>query len=105
DERGGELFGQQVVGRRDVEVRIGGGDVPHEDRVPSSGPADRAGAARHARQVLQRVVDLAELDAATTDLDLVVGAPLEQQTGAVERHEIAAAVGAVPAESGHGSVL
>ncbi len=73
--------------------------------MPRDRLADRARAARHTGQVLQRVVDLAEFDAAATDLDLVVGAPLEQQAGAVERHEITAAVGAVPAESGHGSIL
>ena len=55
--------------------------------------------------MLQRVVDLAELDPSATDLHLVVGATHEDQAFGFKTHQVATAVRAVPAECGHGGVL
>ena len=62
-------------------------------------------APQHARQPADRVVDLAELDTAAAELDLVVGAADEDQARLVVDDQVAAAVGAVPAQPRHGGVL
>ena len=49
-------------------------------------------------RAMQRRVDLAELDPPAAELDLVVGAALEDQAAGLEPDQVAAAVGAVPAE-------
>ena len=53
----------------------------------------------------QRGVDLAQLDAPPAELDLLVGAPEEQQPGLVGADDVAAAVGALPAQRGQRSEL
>ncbi len=68
------------------------------------GPHGR-GRGRDTRQVLQRGLHLAELDPPPADLDLIVGAALEDEPLGVEAHEVARAVGALPAERGHRRVL
>ena len=47
----------------------------------------------------QRRVDLAELDAPAAELDLVVGAADEDQALGLEPDQVAAAVGALPAQA------
>ncbi len=82
---GGEVADQQLVaGRRTTHGRGRRGD-------PGEGQ--------------QRGVDLAELDPAPAQLDLVVGAAGEEQPGGVVDDDVAAAVGAVPAEGRHRGVL
>ncbi len=76
-----------------------------EDRTSGRGLTDRARTTGDSGQILQGIVDLAELDAAPADLDLVVGAALEEESRAVEYDEVAAAVSAVPAEGRHGRVF
>ena len=79
--------------------------VPDEQLGSGGGRLDGGGSAGDARQGLQRGVDLAQLDAATAELDLLVGAAHEQQSLPVPDHEVAGAVGAVPAEGGQRGVL
>lgn len=64
-------------------------------------PADvvrTAAAAPETWERLQRRLDLAELDPPTAELHLVVRAPLEDQAGALEAHQVAGAVGPLPAQ-------
>ena len=88
-------------------ARAGAIEVALDDEVPDEhgnaglARAHRGARGRDARQLLQRVLDLAELDAAAADLDLVVGAALEDQSLGVVAHQIAGAVRAIPAERGH----
>jgi hypothetical protein len=56
-------------------------------------------------QRLQCCLDLAEFDASAAELDLVVGPALKDESGALEAHEVSAAVGALPAETRHRRVL
>ena len=69
------------------------------------GPPNCRGTAADPRQVHQRRVDLTELDTSTADLDLVVGAAAEEQALAIQPHQVAAAVGAPPAQRRHRRVL
>ena len=89
----------------DVEAGIGRHEIADEQTVAGRGFADRGRGSAHAGQVLQGVVDLAEFDAPSADLHLVVGAAHEQQAGGVQAHEITTAIGAFPAERGHRCVL
>ena len=66
--------------------------------MPARCPAYGGRRPRHARQRAEGVVDLAELDPPTAELDLVVRAPDEQQPVLLELNQVPAAVGAVPAE-------
>ena len=83
-----------------VERRIGR-DVADQDAVAGPGGADGGSRAGDAREREQRAVDLPELDAATTELDLVVGPAQEDQALVVVPDQVAAAVRAVPPERGH----
>ena len=60
---------------------------------------------RHAETAEHLGVDLAELDPASADLDLVIGATLEQQALGLEAHQVARAVGPLPAQRGQRRVL
>ena len=77
------------------------GDVADQQLVAGAGPADRRRGADDAGEPEQRAVDLAELDAPAAELDLVVGAAAEEQARGVVHDQVAAAVGAVPAQRGH----
>ena len=90
-------------GRR-VEL-VGDGEVADEQRVARAAAAYGGSGTRDPRQGEQRAVDLAELDAAPADLHLVVRAAEEEQPLLLVADEVAAAVGAVPAEGGHRGVL
>ena len=105
-EGGGELFGEPSTGRALVEgCAIGHGDVADEHLVARIGPAHGDRGTGDAGKSLDRGLDLAELDAATSHLHLVVGSTLEDQAGAVELHQVSAAVGAIPAQAGERGVL
>ena len=81
------------------------GDVTHEHLVATAGGLHDHGGAAHVRQGGQCGIDLAELDAPPADLHLVVHAPHEVQAVRFEAHVVAGAVGAIPAEFGHGGEL
>ena len=74
------------------------GEVADEQLVARPRRADRGGRGDHAGQAEQLVVELAELDPAPADLDLVVGTAGEDQPGRVVAHDVAGAVRALPAE-------
>ena len=101
---GRQLFAQASQGEIVIEgLGVGGQwrgrhDVPHEDLISALGPLNRAGAAGDPGQRLERRVDLAQLDAATAQLDLLVGATEEEEALGIGAHEVTAAVGAVPPE-------
>ena len=80
-------------------------DVTDQQLVACPAGPDGGGGTHHAREAEQGTVDLAELDASTAELDLVVGAAREDQPGAVETHPVPAAVGTLPAERRHRAVL
>ena len=80
-------------------------EVADEHGNPCLGRAHRRGRGGHAGQILQRRLHLAEFDPASAHLDLIVGAPLEDETFGIEAHEIARPVRAVPAERRHRGVL
>ena len=107
DDGGGQLLGEACTGGPLVEAGpVGHGEVADEHLVAGVGALRTATAAPVTPgQRLQGGLDLAELDAATADLHLVVGAALEDEAGAVELHEVAAAVGALPAEARQRGVL
>ena len=81
------------VGRRGCGV---GHDVADEHLAPGARRLDGRGCPRHAGEGLQRRVDLAELDPPTAELDLLVGAPDEDEAFRVVDDEVARAVGARP---------
>ena len=90
---------------RGLGVEAGlGGDVADQQAVAGLAAAHRRGGAADAGEAEEGAVDLAELDPPATDLDLVVGPALEDQALAVEPHDVAAAVGALPAQGGHRGV-
>ncbi len=99
------MLGENLSRPNQVELGVGAHQVPDENRCARAGRADGRGRAADTRQVLQRGVHLAELDAAPTDLDLIVRAALEEQALELEPHQIATAIGAVPAETRHRRVL
>jgi hypothetical protein len=103
-ERGGHALAQEGAGGVRVEGGVGR-QVPDQERVAGLRGAHGRRGGGHARQAQQLVVDLAELDAAPAELDLVVGPPREQQPVRVVDHAVPGAVGALPAEGGHGRVL
>jgi hypothetical protein len=103
-DEGGRHRRPQLLGRGlGVEARVGG-DVADEQPVARLGALDRSGGSADPGEAEQGAVDLTELDPSTTDLDLVVGTPLEDQTHAVEADDVAAAVGALPAQARHRGV-
>ena len=69
--------------------------------MPAAGGAHGSGCPGHGGQRLQGGVHLTELDPASAELDLVVGAADEQQPLGVEPHQVAAAIRAGPAQRGH----
>ena len=103
DERGRHRGAQPLDGGLGVEAGLGR-DVADEQAVARLAAAHGRRRPAHAREGEQRAVDLAELDAAAADLDLVVGPAVEDQALAVEPHDVPAAVGAVPAQRGHRGV-
>ena len=84
---------------------VADGQVAHEQLVARRRTTDRRGRAADARQREQRAVDLAELDAPTAELHLVVGPPAEEEAVGLEDHQVAGAVGAIPAQAGERGVL
>ena len=103
-DEGGRHRRPQLLGRGlGVEARVGG-DVADEQPVARLGALDRSGGSADPGEAEQGAVDLTELDPSTTDLDLVVGTPLEDQTHAVEADDVAAAVGALPTQARHRGV-
>ena len=95
------------VRARDTQVEggVGRGDVSDQNRCATGGSAHSSSSATDTGQVHQSGVDLAEFDAATADLDLVVGPALEVQPVGFPPHQVAAAVGAVPAQRRHRRIL
>ena len=69
------------------------------------GAAHGRGTAEHAGQILQGGVDLAEFDAPTAHLHLIVRAALEHEPRAFQPNQVTAAVGPFPAECRHGRIL
>ncbi|CDP88027.1 hypothetical protein BN975_03859 [Mycolicibacterium farcinogenes] len=102
---GRQRLRQGGPGSGQIEVGVRAGDIADQQRGAACGLAYRGGTATDAGQMHERVVDLAQFDAAPADLDLIVGAPLEVQAVGLQTHQVAAAVGAVPAERRHGRVL
>ena len=80
------------------------GHVADEQLVAGGGLAhDRAGGA-HAGHGVERVVELAELDPAPADLDLMVAAADELEAVVGQADDVAGAVGALPAQRGQAAV-
>ena len=99
-----QVGAQALGGSRRVEGRVHG-DVADQQLVARLARAHGGSRADHARHSQQRAVDLAELDPTAPQLHLVVGAAAEQQAGAVEADQVAAAVGALPAQARERRVL
>ncbi len=72
--------------------------VPHEDLAAAGRRADRRGGTGDVRELLERRIDLPELDAAAPELDLIVAAADEHEPPGVVAHQVAAPVGPVPSE-------
>ncbi len=100
-----QLFGEQLARGFEIEIGVGAREIPDEHRVTGSRLADGGRRTADARKCLQRIVYLAELDASTAELDLVVGATLEQQTFELQLDQISAAIRPFPPEGRHGRVL
>ncbi len=90
-QRRGPVEGRTLVQRQ----------IADEDPVARVGRPDRGGRRRHAGQRQQRGVDLAQLDPAAADLDLVVRATDEGQAVLIGAHQVTAAVRPRPAQGGH----
>ena len=106
DDAGRQRFAQQARGVRKVErVGVDGDEVGDEDARARVGLLHRRRARVHTRQRRHGGVDLAELDAAATDLHLVVDAPAEVEAVGLEADEVAGSVGPFPAEARHRRVF
>ena len=106
DRRGGQAFGERRARGGAVEHgAVLHDEVADQDRHSGLGRAHGDGRGVHARQILQRRLDLAELDPAAADLHLVVGAALEDETLALEADEVARSVGPLPPQRRHRRVL
>jgi len=92
-----ELLPQPVRRRRGVDA-VDRNDVADQDLVAGGGGLDGSGGATDAGESLEGGVHLAELDAAATELDLLVGPALEDQAFGLVADQVAAAVRAVPAQ-------
>ena len=99
-QRGRHRAAQLLDGGLGVEAGLGR-DVADEQAVAGLAAAHRRGGPADAGQRQQGAVDLAQLDPPPPDLDLVVGPAVEHQALAVEAHDVAAAVGALPAQGRH----
>lgn len=82
-----------------------GDEVADEQLVAAAGGADGGGRARDAGQGLEGGVHLAQFDPAAAELDLLVGAAEEDEAFRFGAYEVAAAVGALPAEGFERGVL
>ena len=100
DERGRHRATELLDAGLGVEGGLGR-HVADEQAVARLAAADRGRGTAHPGKREQGAVDLAELDASATDLHLVVGAAVEDEALAVEPHDVATAVGPVPAQGGH----
>ena len=81
------------------------GDVADEDLVACPALPYGGRGADDPGQCEQRVVDLAQLDASTTELDLVIAPAGEEEPLLVVHDLVAAAVGALPTQGGERRVL
>ena len=99
----GEQLTQRGVGGFPVEGGCGVRQrhVADEHLVASGSALYDRRSSRDAVEPREGRLDLAELDAATAELDLIVGAADEHETLALETHDIAGAVGTLPSESHH----
>ena len=99
----GEQLTQRGVGGFPIEGGCGVRQrhVADEHLVASGSALHDRRRSRDAVEPRKGRLDLAELDAATAELDLIVGAADEQETLALETHDIAGAVGTLPSESHH----
>ena len=88
-----------------VVARGLGCEVADEQLHAACSLLDCGRAAGHAGQRLERGVDLAQLDAAPAQLDLLVRAPHEDEAVGVHDDEVAGAVGTLPPQGGHRRVL
>ena len=96
---GRELLAQSSHRPRDLEL-LAGHDVADEHLVTCRRTPDGRGSGVDTGQREQRAVDLTQLDPPPAQLDLVVLPAAEEQALRVVDHEVAAAVGALPAEVG-----
>ena len=103
-EGGRELLAQSRHRRREVEL-LAGHHVADEHLVTGGRTPDGRGGGVDTGKCEQGAVDLAQLDPAPAQLDLVVLSAAEEQAFRVVDHEVAAAVGPLPAEGRHGGVL
>ncbi len=104
-QRGRQLLGEPGARLVEVELRVRADEIADEHRGSGGGAANRGRPAADPRQVDQRGIDLAQLDAAPPDLDLVIAAAAEVQPIGFQANEIAAAIGARPVQDRHRGVL
>jgi len=104
----GGQFGAQTLGGGGA-VEVGGSireaEVADQHVVAGRGGLHDGGGPGDAREGLQRGIHFAQFDATPAEFDLVVGAAGEDQPGRFEAHQVAAAVGTVPAQRGERGVL
>ena len=107
DDRGRQALGEHRPGRCAIEAAVGvlHGEIADEHGDSGIRRAHGGGRAGDAGKLLQRRLHLTELDPPAADLDLVVGATLEDETLRVEPDEIAGTIGPIPAERRHRRVL
>ncbi len=82
-----------------------GGKVADQDLVAGRGCLHGGGGAGDIGQGLQGGVDFSELDPAAAELDLFIGAALENEAFCLVLDEVAGAVGALPAQGRHRGVF
>ena len=104
-QRRGQRLGQVRPGGRQVEVRVGGGDIADEHRCAAGGLAHRRGSTADSGKVNQSGIHLAQFDPAPADLDLIIGTALEVEAVGFQPHQIPAAIGARPPQRRHRRVL
>ncbi|MDH6113258.1 hypothetical protein P3T34_005473 [Kitasatospora sp. MAP12-44] len=99
DQRLRQPVEQQRPGGGGVELPVGD-QVADQQLAAGGGPADGRGGRPDPGQRLQRGVDLAQLDPAAGQLDLLVGAADEDQAGRIGLHQVATAVDPGAAQPG-----
>ena len=106
DQRRRQALAQQFARGREVDVPARhGGKVADQDLVAGRGGLHCGRGAGDIRQRLQGGVDFTQLDPAAAELDLLIGAALENEALGFVPDQVAGAVGARPAQGRHGGVF
>ena len=98
NERGGQACRQVFAGGHQVQIRVCGGQVAHQDLVAGRGCLDGRRSSGDVGEGLQGSVNFTQFDPASAQLDLFISAAHKDQAFGFVADQVAGTVGALPAE-------